>query len=133
MLSERLGIDIAGLPLDGPVPDLPETEALKSRAALLLAMARREGLSLRDLYFRVAAARGHLLVIGTAADVADRMAAWFEAGAADGFNVMPPVLPAMLDVFVAEVIPLLQKRGLFRTAYEGETLRDHFGLVRPPA
>jgi hypothetical protein len=59
------------------------------------------------------------------------MESWFEDRAADGFNVMPPVLPAMLDVFVAEVIPLLQKRGLFRTEYEGDTLRDHYGLDRP--
>jgi spore maturation protein SpmB len=59
------------------------------------------------------------------------MESWFAEGAADGFNVMPPVLPSMLDVFVAEVIPILQKRGLFRTEYEGETLRDHYGLDRP--
>ncbi|MBV9835809.1 MAG: LLM class flavin-dependent oxidoreductase, partial [Alphaproteobacteria bacterium] len=56
---------------------------------------------------------------------------WFNDGAADGFNVMPPLLPSMLDVFVAEVIPILQRRGLFRTAYEGETLRAHYGLARP--
>ena len=132
VLSERLGIDIAGLPLDGPVPDLPGTEALKSRADLLLAMARREGLSLRDLYHRVAAARGHLLVVGTAADVAERMAEWFEAGAADGFNVMPPFFPGPFDAFVDGVVPLLRARGLFRTEYGGETLRDHLGLARPP-
>ena len=130
VLSERLGIDISTLPLDGPVPELPETEHLKSRAALLLAMARREGLSLRDLYFRVAAARGHLLVVGTAADVADRMAAWFAAGAADGFNVMPPFFAQQFDAFVDRVVPLLQERGLFRTDYAGETLRDHLGLAR---
>jgi FMN-dependent oxidoreductase (nitrilotriacetate monooxygenase family) len=132
VLSERLGIDIADHPLDGPVPDLPGTEALKSRAALLLAMARREGLGLRDLYYRVAAARGHLLVVGTAADVADRMADWFEAGAADGFNVMPPFFPGPFEAFVDGVVPLLQARGLFRTEYAGETLRDHLALARPP-
>ena len=54
-------------------------------------------------------------------------------GVADGFNLMPPVLPEMLDVFIAEVVPLLRRRGIFRTAYEGETLRSHFGLARPPA
>ena len=55
---------------------------------------------------------------------------WVREGVADGF-MMPPVLPEMLDVFIAEVIPLLQRRGLFRTAYQGETLRSHFGLPRP--
>jgi hypothetical protein len=59
------------------------------------------------------------------------MQAWFETGAADGFNLMPPVLPHQLDVFSTEVVPILQKRGLFRTAYDGETLRAHFGLSRP--
>ena len=80
---------------------------------------------------RAAAAKHHWTLIGSVKQIADELESWFTGGAADGFNVMPPILPAMLDVFVAEVIPLLQKRGLFRTAYSGETLRDHYGLVRP--
>ncbi len=99
---------------------------------LLVAMARREGLSLRDLYFRVAAARGHLLVVATAGATADRMADWFAAGAADGFNVMPPFFAGQFDAFIDGVVPLLQERGLFRTDYAGETLRDHLGLARVP-
>jgi alkanesulfonate monooxygenase SsuD/methylene tetrahydromethanopterin reductase-like flavin-dependent oxidoreductase (luciferase family) len=79
-------------PLDGPVPDLPETEHLKSRAALLLQMARREKLTLRQLFHRVAAARGHLLLVAGPGQIADTLEAWFRAGAADGFNVMPPFL-----------------------------------------
>lgn len=63
--------------------------------------------------------------------IADIMQDWFEAGAADGFNLMPPVLPHQLDLFISEVVPLLRKRGLFRDAYDGETLRSHFGLSRP--
>ena len=76
-------------------------------------------------------ARGHFVFEGTPEQVADLMEDWVSAGVADGFNLMPPVLPEMLDVFIAEVIPILQRRGLFRTEYEGETLRAHFGLARP--
>ncbi|MBY0321159.1 MAG: LLM class flavin-dependent oxidoreductase [Reyranella sp.] len=131
VLSERLGSDMSAHPLDEPVPALPETEHLKSRAALLLEMARREKLTLRQLYYRVAAARGHLLLIGTGAEIADVLEAWFRADAADGFNVMPPFFPGQFDAFVAEVVPHLQERGLFRADYTGTTLRDHLGLKRP--
>jgi len=131
VLSDRLGTDMSVYPLDEPVPELPETEHLKSRAALLIEMARRDKLTLRELYYRVAAARGHLLIVGTAQDVADTLEAWFKAGAADGFNVMPPFFPGQLDTFVDSVVPLLQQRGLFRIDYTGKTLRDHLGLRRP--
>ncbi len=131
VLSERLGSDMSVHPLDAPVPDLPETENLKSRAALLLKMARRERLTLRQLYHRVAAARGHLLSIGTPEMIADTLEAWFRGGAADGFNVMPPFFPGQFDDFVKGVVPLLQERGLFRADYGGMTLRDHLGLKRP--
>ena len=131
VLSERLGADMSVHPLDGPVPPLPETEHLKSRATLLAEMARRENLTLRELFHRVAAARGHLLLVGTAAQVADVLERWFAAGAADGFNVMPPFFPGQFDVFVDQVVPLLQERGLFRADYTGTTLRDHLGLQRP--
>ena len=131
VLSERLGADMSVHPFDGPVPDLPQTENLKSRAALLVEMARREGLSLRQLYYRVAAARGHLLLVGDPVQIADVMEHWFRSGAADGFNVMPPFFPKQFDDFVDLVVPILQERGLFRADYEGSTLRDHLGLPRP--
>jgi FMN-dependent oxidoreductase (nitrilotriacetate monooxygenase family) len=131
VLSERLGADMARYPFDGPVPDLPQTEHLKSRAALLLQMARREQLSLRELYYRVAAARGHLLLVGDPIQVANVLERWFLEGAADGFNVMPPFFPRQFDAFVDSVVPILQKRGFFRTDYAGTTLRDHLGLARP--
>jgi FMN-dependent oxidoreductase (nitrilotriacetate monooxygenase family) len=131
VLSDRLGTDMSVYPLDGPVPALPETEHLKSRAALLLEMARREKLSLRQLFHRVAAARGHLLLIGNPAQIADVLDSWFRSGAADGFNVMPPFFPGQFDAFVDGVVPVLQERGLFRATYEGSTLREHLGLQRP--
>ena len=131
VLSDRLGTDMSGYDLDAPVPDLPESDDLKSRAALLLATARREGLTLRDLCFRTAASRGHHLVIGDATMVADRMEQWFRAGAADGFNLMPPFFPGQFDAFVDQVVPILQARGLVRRDYEGTTLRDNLGLARP--
>jgi FMN-dependent oxidoreductase (nitrilotriacetate monooxygenase family) len=131
VLSERLGADMSRYPFDGPVPELPQTENLKSRAALLLQMAHREQLSLRELYHRVAAARGHLLLIGDPLQIADVLESWFTGAAADGFNVMPPFFPSQFDAFVDLVVPILQKRGLFRTEYAGATLRDHLGLSRP--
>src|SRR3984893_13756986 len=87
--------------------------------------------TLRQLLASLAGARGHFTVAGTPEQIADLIEEWFTDGAADGFKIMPPLLPAMLDVFNAEVIPLLQRRGLFRTAYAGETLREHYGLAWP--
>ncbi len=131
VLSERLGMDMSPYPMDGPVPTPPETEHLKSRSALLMEMARRENLTLRQLYYRVAAARGHLLLVGTAVQIADVLERWFRAGAADGFNVMPPFFPGQLDAFAESVVPILQERGMVRADYTGTTLRDHLGLRRP--
>ncbi len=131
VLSERLGMDMSAFPMDGPVPTPPPTEHLKSRAALLMEMARRDDLTLRELYYRVAAARGHLLLVGTPPQVADVLERWFRTGAADGFNVMPPFFPGPFDAFVDSVVPILQERGLFRADYAGSTLRDHLGLERP--
>ncbi len=131
VLSDRLGTDMSGYDLDAPVPALPESDHLKSRAALLLATARREGLTLRELCYRVAAARGHLMVVGSPVQVADTMETWFREGAADGFNLMPAFFPGQFDAFVDQVVPILQARGLFRREYEGTTLRDHLGLARP--
>ncbi len=138
-LSGRFGgHDFSHLPLDRTLtaddfPDPGTVEAARSRTEVIVGLVRREKTTLRQLLAYLAGARGHFTTAGTPEQIADLIEDWFNDGAADGFNLMPPVLPAMLDVFVAEVIPLLQKRGLFRTAYEGETLRDHFGLIRPAA
>jgi alkanesulfonate monooxygenase SsuD/methylene tetrahydromethanopterin reductase-like flavin-dependent oxidoreductase (luciferase family) len=132
MLSDRLGHDVSKYDLDGPLPELPVSEQLQSRAKLLTDAARRDNLTLRQLAQMVATGRGHYVMCGTPEQVAGRMEQWFREGGADGFNVMPPYFPGGLDDFAAGVIPILQKRGLFRTEYEGETLRDLFGLPRPP-
>lgn len=131
LLSERLGHDISGYPLDGPLPDLPDSEQLKSRAKLLTDLARRENLTLRQLYHLVAGSRGHRIVVGTPVQIADALQEWFEGEAADGFNIMPPYFPGCLDDFVSLVLPELRRRGLFRTEYSGRTLREHLGLNRP--
>lgn len=125
------GFDFSGYPLDGPLPELPATEGWQSRQQLFVDLARRDRLTLRQLYQRVASARGHLTVVGTPASIADQMEHWFTSGAADGFNVMAPTLPHGLTEFVQGVIPELQRRGLFRTEYSGKTLREHLGLARP--
>ena len=125
------GFDLSGYPLDGPIPELPETNASKSRQLLTLELARRENLTIRQLYLRVAGARGHWQLVGTPAQIVDQLEDRFVKGGADGYNVMPPVLPAGLDDFVELVIPELRRRGLFRSEYEGRTLRDNLGLRRP--
>ena len=136
-LSGRFGgHDFSHLALDKPVapedfPDPGTVEAARSRTEVIVGLVRREKPTLRQLLAYLAGARGHYTTAGTPEQIADLIEDWFGDGAADGFNVMPPLLPSMLDVFIAEVIPLLQKRGLFRTAYEGRTLREHFGLARP--
>lgn len=123
------GFDLSAYPLDGPVPELPETNGPRSRQRLLLDLARRENLTLGQLALKVAVGRGHWQVIGTPSQIADQMEAWFEQGAADGFNIMPPVLPRGLEDFVDLVVPELQRRGLFRRAYGGRTLRENLGLT----
>ncbi|MDR7048299.1 FMN-dependent oxidoreductase (nitrilotriacetate monooxygenase family) [Duganella sp. 3397] len=130
LLGRMIGnFDLSGYPLDGPLPELPQTEdGQRSRQQLLTNLAQGENLSIRQLYARIAGGRGHFTVIGTAQTVADQMQAWFEGGAADGFNFMAPALPGGLDDFLALVVPELQRRGLFRTAYTGTTLREHLGL-----
>ncbi|SMC22572.1 alkanesulfonate monooxygenase [Andreprevotia lacus DSM 23236] len=132
LLSGMLGgFDLSGYPLDGPLPDLPASNGGKSRQALLIDKARRENLTIRQLYLSIAGARGHWQIVGSAVQIADQIQQWFESGAADGFNVMPPTLPGGLDDFTSLVVPILQERGLFRTEYRGNTLREHLGLQRP--
>jgi FMN-dependent oxidoreductase (nitrilotriacetate monooxygenase family) len=132
LLAGQLGgVDLSQYPLDGPLPDLPETNLSKSRRQLLIDLAHREGLTIRELALRVAGSRGHWQVVGSAEQVADELEHWFRTGAADGFNVMAPALPGGLEDFVDLVIPELQRRGLFRREYEGRTLREHLGLRRP--
>lgn len=132
LLSSYLSIsDLWRYPIDGPLPELPESQGMKSRQALVIEQARRDGLSIRELARYFAGARGHWRVVGTAAQIADALQERFEGGAADGFNVMPSWFPGELDAFAAMVVPELQRRGLFRREYEGRTLREHLGLKRP--
>ena len=131
LLEERIGHSLAEYDLNGPLPDLPISDQLRSRAELLRDLARRENLTIRDLALRVAAGRGHHIVLGTPEQIADRMQEWFEGRAADGFNVMPPYFPGGLEDFNRKVVPILQERGLFRTEYTGSTLRDHLNIARP--
>src|SRR5450830_390782 len=132
LLSDRLGHDISSYPLDGPLPSLPESNQNRSRAKLLTDLARRDNLTLRQLYHVVAGARGHRIVCGTPQHIADALEEWFHGEAADGFNIMPPYLPAGLDDFVDLVLPELHRPLFFRTEYQGSTLRDHLGLTVPP-
>ena len=136
-LSNRFGgHDFSHLPLDRPLspedfPDPSTVQAARSRTEVIINLVRRDKLTLRQLLGYLAGARGHYVTAGTPEQIADLIEDWFNDGAADGFNVMPPLLPLQLDVFSAEVIPILQRRGLFRTDYEGTMLRQHYGLDWP--
>ncbi len=131
LLRDRLGIDVTDYDLDAPMPDLALPDGGHGFASTVLNKAKREGLTLRDVYNLLGAARGHWVLCGSAETVADTLQAWFEGGAADGFNVMPSHFHGGLEDFAELVVPELQRRGLFRTEYAGPMLRDHLGLGRP--
>ncbi len=129
-LSIALGHDASGFDPDGPLPDIPDTNASKSGRERTIALARDENLTVRQLAQRLGG-YGGLAFVGTPATIADAMEQWLVERGSDGFNVMFPYLPEGLDDFVDKVVPELQRRGLFRTDYAGTTLRDHLGLPRP--
>jgi FMN-dependent oxidoreductase (nitrilotriacetate monooxygenase family) len=133
MLSDRFGLDMSVYDLDGPIPEtLAPSDSYHAFAKVMLDKAKRENMRLRDVYNLMAAARGHWVLCGTPEFIADTLETWFTTGAADGFNIMPSHFPAGLADFVDLVVPILQARGLYRTQYEGDTLRDRLGLERPP-
>ncbi len=130
-LSMRIGVDASGFDLDAPLPEIPQTNASQSGRDSLVALARRDNLTVRQLA-QIVGGYGGLQMVGTPAEIADTMQQWLETEASDGFNVMFPTVPAGLDDFVNMVVPELQRRGLFRREYEGATLRENLGLRRPP-
>ena len=130
-LSVQLGHDVSGLDLDGPLPEIPESNASKSSRQKLIHMARRDNLTVRQLAQYVGGSFGVLELIGTPAMIADQMEEWLVTEGCDGFNIMFPYLPGGLDDFVDKVVPELQRRELFRREYEGTTLRENLGLPRP--
>ncbi|MCJ2066489.1 LLM class flavin-dependent oxidoreductase [Methylobacterium sp. J-088] len=134
-LAGTLRIDPTRLELDKPLPDPLPLPADANHTMFLgtVALARREGLTVRQLLRALGGGVGHRIMAGTPEAIADDIEAWFRAGAADGFNLMPDVLPDGLETFVDAVVPILQRRGLFRRDYAGATLRDHLGLARPPS
>ena len=126
----RMGMDMTGLDPEGPVPEIPWEEA-RGHAKTLLATAKRYGFNVRQLRDYTAAGAGHPILFGTPEMIADELQQWFEAGAADGFVLLPSYVPQPVEAFTKEVVPILQKRGLFRTEYSGHTLREHLNLPRP--
>ncbi|MCB8958016.1 MAG: LLM class flavin-dependent oxidoreductase [Nocardioides sp.] len=136
-LEGMAGVSLRHLDLDERVP----AEAFgragsvldnnRSRLQVVANIVERDRPTLRELLHRLAGGRGHNVVHGRPVQVADTIETWFTEGAADGFNVMPPLYPQLLDTFVEQVVPILQERGLFRTEYAGSTLREHYGLPRP--
>jgi FMN-dependent oxidoreductase (nitrilotriacetate monooxygenase family) len=131
VMSGRFGHDMSKFDLDGPVPDLPLSNAIQTYAKMAYEKARKANLTLRDIYNQIAVARGYLAACGDATAVADVMEEWFTDRACDGFILVPPYFPAAFDEFIDLVVPELQRRGIFRLDYSGHTLRDHLGLPVP--
>jgi FMN-dependent oxidoreductase (nitrilotriacetate monooxygenase family) len=121
--------------LDAPLPDFilarPKLEGSQSRSDLIIELAVREHLTVRELLSRLGGGRGHFTFVGTPDQAADTIISWFEGGAADGFNIMAPGLPSELETFIEHVLPILRSKGLFREDYRGRTLREHYGLAVP--
>ncbi|WP_433207852.1 LLM class flavin-dependent oxidoreductase [Nocardia sp. CA-107356] len=131
-LSSLLGVDLTEYALDAPLPPLPQEsdiEGGKSRFTLVKDLAERENLTVGQLIGKLGGGRGHRTIAGTPTEIADELQSWFDNGAADGFNIMPPYLPGGLEEFVDRVVPILQERGLFRTDYTATSLRGHYGLA----
>ena len=129
-LSIALGHDASGFDLDGPLPEIPESNASKSGRERIIERAKRDNLTVRQLA-QIAGSYGGLALVGTPAVIADQMEEWLYSEGCDGFNIMFPYVPGGLDDFVDQVVPELQRRGLFRREYEGRTLRENLGLPRP--
>jgi FMN-dependent oxidoreductase (nitrilotriacetate monooxygenase family) len=129
-LSIALGCDASQFDLDGPLPEIPESNASKSGRERVIERARRDNLTVRQLA-QIAGSYGGLALVGTPAMIADQMAEWLYSDACDGFNIMFPWVPGGLDDFVDRVVPELQRRHLFRREYQGRTLRENLGLPRP--
>ncbi|MEV5499536.1 LLM class flavin-dependent oxidoreductase [Nonomuraea fuscirosea] len=132
MLSDLVGgFDLSSCDIEGPLPPLPPSNGNTSRRALIEKLAYGDGLNIRQLYERMTTSRGHLTIIGSYDSVADEIVRWFVNGAADGFNVMPPLLPGGLTDFAEHVLPRLQHTGAFKQRYREGTLRQKLGLHRP--
>jgi len=132
LLETYLGdVDLSGVDINGPLPELPVSNSIRSRQALLSDLARREGLSVGALARRIAGARGHWQVIGTAEEIAGQIEDWISGNAADGFMLLPPTFPQGQDDFIATVVPRLRERDLLHTGRDSGSLRERLGLPRP--
>jgi alkanesulfonate monooxygenase len=129
-LSIALGCDASNFDLDGPLPEIPESNASKSGRERVVSLAKRDNLTVRQLA-QMAGSFSGLMFVGTPATIADEMEQWLFEEGCDGFNIMFPYVPEGLEDFVDKVVPELQRRGLFRREYEGKTLRENLGLPRP--
>lgn len=134
-LAWNFEVDPSVFELDAPLPDFilarPKLEGSQSRSDLIIELAVREHLTVRELLSRLGGGRGHFTFVGTPDQAADTIVSWFEGGAADGFNIMAPALPSQLETFIDQVLPILRSKGLFREEYQGATLREHYGLPVP--
>jgi alkanesulfonate monooxygenase SsuD/methylene tetrahydromethanopterin reductase-like flavin-dependent oxidoreductase (luciferase family) len=125
------GVDLSRFPVDGPMPDLVGNDARMSTPQNYARMAKRDNLTLRQVAMRSAAGKDHWTLIGSPTEIVDQLEEWFVNEGADGFNLLPPYVPGTLNDFADLIVPEMQRRGLYRTEYEGKTLRDNLGVARP--
>lgn len=133
LLSSYLGdTDLSGYELSTPFENviIDKGNNIQSRVDLIKETAKKNNSTLEEVMRHVAGARGHHIIVGTAEDVADRMELWFEQGAADGFNIMPPINPTQIELFINQVVPILRDRGLIQSDYNKGTLREKLNLVK---
>lgn len=132
MLSDLLGgVDLRNYDPDGPLPEIPKSNGNQSRQKIIIELARKENLSIRNLYEKIIISRGHYTFTGSYQDLADEMIKWVDNDACDGFNIMPPLMPESLNDLFDNVIPILQEKGRYKKAYSTGTLREKLGLKRP--
>lgn len=134
-LAHVFELEPSDFDLDAPLPEAvlarPKLEGSQSRSDLIIDLAVRENLTVRQILGRLGGGRGHFTAVGTPEQIADIILHWFENGAADGFNIMAPALPVDLETFIEHVLPILRSKGVFREDYTGTTLREHYGLEKP--
>ncbi|CAN7315666.1 NtaA/DmoA family FMN-dependent monooxygenase [Caballeronia sp. LjRoot34] len=134
-LGTALGVELGAYTEDTDIADIPALAALGGRAREIVDHAHANvgpgALSLRRLFLAFNRGSWFREIVGNPQTIADILQQWFEERAADGFMIFPPYVPGGAEAFFDLVVPELQRRGLFRTEYEGRTLREHFGLPRP--
>ena len=131
-LSKMTGLNMKEFSVDAPMPNWPDGHHGPTGIAdAIVQVAKEEGLTVQQTYKRILPQMAGNMFTGDPVQVADLMEGWYSGKGCDGFMVAAPVVPTGMERFTHLVGPELQRRGLFRSEYEGRTLRENIGLKRP--